>query len=497
MNTPIYNYVKEYSERGTSRLHMPGHKGIVRLGPEPMDITEIGGADELYFPEGIILESEENAAALFGSGITAYSVEGSSHGIRSMIILARAKAGRPADAGCGNSASPVDPSSVFSASPFARPYILAARNAHKAFLYACAVTDTDVRWLYPEEDAENSVSACRISAETLERTLSEAAAAQDLPFAVFITSPDYLGHLADVRRFSEICHAYGVLLLVDNAHGAYLHFLETPLHPMDLGADMCSDSAHKTLPVLTGGAYLHVRSGYATRGEVKAAMEVTGTTSPSYLIMASLDLCNRYLADEFRESLKKTVTRVAALKNALKALDVPYTDSEPLKLVVNAGKLGMSGSGLGELLEAYQVIPEFCDAEFLVLMFTPDNTEEDFAQIEEALKAAKMTIQAGCVSEADSEALPDGKTFGITSGAAPSLRLRPLEKVLSIREAVFSLHETVPVENAIGRVLGAPAVSCPPAVPIAVSGERITEELIPVFEAYGIRTISIVKGEFS
>lgn len=455
MNTPIYDYVKEYSELGTSRLHMPGHKGIVRLGPEPMDITEIGGADELYFPEGIILESEMNAARLFHAGITAYSVEGSSHAIRSMIILARQYA---------------------DVRNKAHPYILAARNAHKAFLYACALTDTDVRWLYPSDDAENSVSACQISAGTLSAALETAQAANDLPFAVFITSPDYLGHLADLHHFAALCHAYGVLLLVDNAHGAYLRFLEDSLHPMDLGADMCSDSAHKTLPVLTGGAYLHVRDGLFTREEVKAAMEVTGTTSPSYLIMASLDLCNKYLAEEFPEALKETAARVHALKETLKKAAVPFTDSEPLKLVINAAKLGMTGSELGELLEKYNVVPEFCDAEYLVLMFTPDNAEEDFVRIEEALKNTH-----GCFDKP----------------SAPSLRLRPLEKVLTIREAVFAPHETVPVREAIGRVLGAPAVSCPPAVPIVVSGERITEELIPVFETYGIHYISTVKGEFS
>lgn len=454
MNTPIYDYVKEYSERGTSRLHMPGHKGIIRLGPEPMDITEISGADELYFPEGIILESEQNAARLFHSGITAYSVEGSSHAIRSMIILARQKS-----------------------ETHRRPYILAARNAHKAFLYACALTDTDVHWLYPSDSAENSVSACQISADALSAALENAQAANDLPFAVFITSPDYLGHLADLRAFAAICHAYGVLLLVDNAHGAYLRFLTDPLHPMDLGADMCSDSAHKTLPVLTGGAYLHVREGLFTRPEVKAAMEVTGTTSPSYLIMASLDLCNKYLAEEFPEALKKTVFRVSTLKEELNRADVPFTDSEPLKLVINAAALGLTGSELGELLEKYQVEPEFCDAEYLVLMFTPDNTEKDYNRIEDALKAAKQRCNEPI--------------------AAPSLKLRPLEKVLTIREAVFAPHETMPVREAIGRVLGAPAVSCPPAVPIAVSGERIPKELIPVFETYGIHYISTVKGEIS
>ena len=133
------------------------------------------------------------------------------------------------------------------------PVILAGRNAHKAFLHACALLDVTPQWLYPE--GSDSLCACPITAEGLETALSTA---ERRPMAVYLTSPDYLGGMLDIAALSAVCRAHGVPLLVDNAHGAYLKFLPHPAHPLDLGAALCCDSAHKTLPVLTGGAYLHI-----------------------------------------------------------------------------------------------------------------------------------------------------------------------------------------------------------------------------------------------
>lgn len=188
------------------------------------------------------------------------------------------------------------------------------RNVHRAFVYAAALLDFEIVWLWPERST--SLCGCPVSPDTLERTLAEMPAP---PAAVYLTSPDYLGGMADISALAEVCRKHGTLLAVDNAHGAYLRFLEPSCHPLDFGADLCCDSAHKTLPVLTGGAYLHIsRAASASlRESAKTAMAMFGSTSPSYLTLASLDLCNRYLADGYRDRLREMCGRLEEARKAL------------------------------------------------------------------------------------------------------------------------------------------------------------------------------------
>ena len=360
MDTPICDFIKEYEAKGTSRLHMPGHKGVPFLGCENRDITEICGADELYEAEGIIAASEKNANALFGFGRTIYGTEGSSQCIRTMLFLALQERKSRTE----------------------RPVILAARNAHKAFLYSCALLDVDVEWLLPE--GAKSLCACPITAEQVAEGLKKSSA-----FAVYITAPDYLGGSPDIKGIAAACRAAGVPLLVDNAHGAYLKFLHPSKHPLDLGAAMCCDSAHKTLPVLTGGAYLHLSEEWAERvgRQAKKAMELFGSTSPSYLILQSLDLCNRYLAEGYREKLQWTIGQIGHLRGQLKKQGwTVMMDSDPLKLTIFTGEKGYRGREVAEVLRAHEVECEFADLDAVVLMATPENTERDFQRIEKALE---------------------------------------------------------------------------------------------------------------
>lgn len=220
MTSPIADFISSYINSGTRRLHMPGHKGTGPLGFEQYDITEIKGADALYEADGIIAESETNAASIFGTGRTLYSTEGSSQCIRAMLYLAVTQ--RPA----GTSAA-----------------VLAARNVHKAFIYAAALVGFDVEWLFPDE--HTSICACPVAPAALDKKLSEM---ETTPAAVYVTSPDYLGGMQDIKALAEVCHKHGTLLIVDNAHGAYLHFTEPAMHPMDLGADICCDSATRHCP---------------------------------------------------------------------------------------------------------------------------------------------------------------------------------------------------------------------------------------------------------
>ena len=444
MNTPIADFVRRYAASGISRLHMPGHKGRSFLGCEPLDITEIAGADALYEADGIIAESERNASVLFGSARTVYSTEGSSQCIRAMLRLCLS--GRVSGDG--------------------RPVIVAARNVHKAFITACALLDVDVCWLWPEGERA-SLCACPVSAQTLARTLDALFAP---PAAVYITSPDYLGNEAELAALAAVCHARGIPLAVDNAHGAYLHFLSPSRHPLDLGADLCCDSAHKTLPVLTGGAYLHIaRCAPAYMAEnAKQAMALFGSTSPSYLTLASLDLCNATLAEDYAARLEQTVGRLARLRRELSSLGWQTLPSDPLKVTIDAASGGLTGAQLAERLRAGGVECEYADERCLVLMVTPENAESDLARISSACGQANRP--AVC--------LP-----------FPTVRA---PRACSIREAMLAPQELVPAARSIGRICGAPTVACPPAIPVAVSGEVITEEAVEVFARCGVTSVSVV-----
>ena len=445
MNPPIYDFVTRYLGSGASRLHMPGHKGAGALGCEGRDITEIAGADALYEANGIIAESEKNASLLFGSGATFYAAEGSSQCLRAMLYLAM----------------------VNRRDNRARPVALAARNAHKSLLYAAALCDFDVEWLWPERGT-SSVCACPVTAAGLRRRLSEL---KTPPFCVLLTSPDYLGGTQDIEGLSSVCHAHHIPLLVDNAHGAYLKFLPESRHPLDLGADLCCDSAHKTLPALTGAAYLHVREGLGIdAGRVKSALALFGSSSPSWLILQSLDACNPYL-ETLSDRLAAFLPELAALKERLIRHGYVLTGDEPMKLTIKAREYGATGDALAAALMAKNIYPEFHDPDFLTLMPTPANVGDDLRKLEEAL----LTIPRR-------EPLPQ---------TAPPFHAPA--RALSIREAAFTSRETLPIERCEGRVLAESALSCPPCVPIAVCGEVMDADTIDRLRFYGIKACAVVR----
>ena len=444
MKTPIADFIKEYEEQDMTRLHMPGHKGQAFVGCEAYDITEVAGADSLYEADGIIAESEANATSLFGTARTVYSTEGSSQCIRAMLYLA-----------------------MMNRKQGTKPVVLATRNAHKAFLYAVAVLDIEVVWLWPEEEAY-FLCSCPISAKKIDEMLS---CMDEPPMAVYVTSPDYLGGQLDIPSIAEVCHRNGTILAVDNAHGAYLHFLEPSQHPMDLGADICCDSAHKTLSVLTGGAYLHISKSAPVDfvKQAKQAMALFGSTSPSYLIMMSLDVCNSYLAEEYRDLLAQTIEHVDELKAELQKNGWQVVETEPLKLTVRMPK-GVSGVQMAEKLRKAYVECEYADSEYVVCMFTPENLERDYARVLHAFGENREPYEE-----------------------REQLQTKNCIRALSIRDAMFAKQETVLAKDALGRICGAPTVSCPPAIPIVVSGEVIGEEALQLFDYYGIETVDVLK----
>ncbi len=468
MTTPIVDFVRRYAQSGTSRLHMPGHKGQSLLGFEPWDITEIKGADELYEAEGIIAQSEANATRLFGTAHTYYSTEGSSQCIRAMLCLALQAAPRTGE----------------------RPLLLAARNAHKALLYAAALLDFDIEWRWPAPENAGALCSCPISADQLKQALQTSERSGRRPFGVYVTSPDYLGGMQDVSALAEACKAFDVPLLVDNAHGAYLRFLpQGSQHPIALGAAMCCDSGHKTLPVVTGGAYLHLGRNAPIQDEkaVRNALALFGSTSPSYLILQSLDKCNQILSEGYPLRLLQCCGYLTRLRRELneaaaeKQCPVPLAlESEPLKVTLDAAALGLTGTTLAERLRSFQVECEYADPRYVVLMFTPENPLQDYKRLTFAVCEIVKSISAPAV-------LPEQ-----TAGEFIELE-RQAESRFAIRQAVFAPQETLPVEQAVGRVCAMPTVSCPPAIPIVVSGEVITPAAVALMKRYHVEEVSVIR----
>lgn len=441
MNTPIFDFARKYADSSICRLHMPGHKGESSLGCEPLDITEIKGADSLFECSGIIRESEENASRIFGSR-TYYSTEGSSLCIRAMVYLSMLHA-KESGKKC---------------------VILAPRNVHKTFLSAVALLDVEVEWIF----SDKNYLSCDVTPEKLEAHIKKCA-----PSAVYVTSPDYLGNVLDISGISKICKKHDVLLLVDNAHGAYLKFLEDSLHPCDLGADICCDSAHKTLPALTGGAYVHISNDAPKifTEQIKNALSLFASTSPSYLILASLDKLNPYLHTTYRSELSVFLESVDKLKKDLSNFGYTLLGDERSKITICTTSVGYIGYDLAEMMRKNGFECEFSDKEHVVLMLTPQNSLNELQKLQSLL----LSIE---------------KKPSITE---TSPRFFPPKRNTSIREAALSLSEILPIEECLGRTLALSTVSCPPAVPILVCGEEVSEDAIEVMKYYNIKELCVIK----
>ena len=418
---------------------MPGHKGKKYGG----DITEIHGADVLYSSKGIIAESQKNAAEMFGSYRTFYSAEGSTLAIKAMLALVTE--GKE------------------------KRRILAGRNAHKAFIYGCALLDIIPEWIFP--DTFYDICTCEITPKNVEEALKKC---NELPCAVYITSPDYLGVQTDIEGISKVCRAYEVPLLVDNAHGAYTAFLEKSEHPLHLGADMCCDSAHKTLPVLTGGAYLHIsENGKKYACGAQNALALFASTSPSYLILSSLDECNAYFEGDYRKELKETVKLTEKAKKQLCKVGYRIIGTEKTKITLCVSEYGYTGFEIEEMLREKKIYCEYADQKHIVFMVTPQNTKEEIEYLVSVLRSIER------VKTIKTEPIP-------TPPFIPKVVTTP-------RKAMLGEKESVKVKDALHRVCASPIVSCPPAIPIMISGEEIDEKAIELFEYYGVTEIEVIK----
>ena len=441
MNTPIYDFLKKYSEENALRCHMPGHHGRCieeeLLQMYRLDITEIHGADSLFEADGIILESENNTASLYGSGAALFSAGGSTSCIQAML----------------------------GAMKLGNRRIIAVRNVHSALLNACVLLGLDVEWIMPDYTDG-------ILSGVIDTAAVEAALVENPHSCLYVTSPDYTGRIADISALSELCRRYGARLLVDNAHGAHLRFLPESLHPISLGADMCCDSAHKMLPALTGGAVLHVRDK-KYKPILKQTMSMFASTSPSYLIMMSLDLCNRYIAGKIRGDIEDNLRYIRDFRQRFSDRLI-FAESEPFHITIKAAESGYDGEEFAENLRKNGAECEFSHRDTVILLMSPMNTKADYERLGDIVEKSLEMAEKHHIQPLN---------------VPPVLPV----KAMSIREAALAECEEIPVEQAVGRICASVKIPCPPAVPIAASGEIIDENCVKIFKSYGISSVIVVK----
>ena len=341
---------------------MPGHKGIAPeeipdalKGMYKYDITEIAGADNLYAPDGIIAASEREAGRIFGAK-TYYCTEGSSLAIKAMLYLALKHFENKKGAVSGEE----------------RPTIITIGKCHKAFYHAAELLNIDVNAIEPAGDYLNSLSA----------------KVNGLTVGVYVTYPDYFGTVIDLKAIKRKLEKTEIPLLVDGAHCAYFKFLQGDFakdypHPIDCGADAVCTSAHKTLPALTGAAYLHLSGSFSdVFSLVKHGFDIFGSSSPSYLIMASIDAFNG-VVEEFKEELLSFCKEVAEVKASITEMGFNVRRSDPMRLVV-ASDERFTGEDYAKALRACKCEPECFDTDYVIMMLSPYNSLKDLERIKEA-----------------------------------------------------------------------------------------------------------------
>lgn len=439
----LYQALCDHQEKNRSSFHTPGHKNMAGAFPSDLlelDYTELPDTDSLYEAQGAILQAEHAAAECFHVKRTVFSAGGCTLCIQAMLRLAAPDGGK----------------------------VIMGRVIHRSAVNALALLGIDPVWVLPRPDAGDGLPG-RIYAQDVEQALWREPDAK----TVYLTCPDYYGVLSDIKGISEVCRKHRVPLLVDNAHGSHLWYVGEGMHPIQKGAAMTADSAHKTLPVLTGGAWLQIAEQSYAAG-AKDAMALFGSTSPSYPIMASLDLCVDWLLEGGKEAygqLEERVSRIKALAWQ-SGIRQPLGVCDPTRISLDMSSIGMTGKAGAKYLRGCGIEPEMADGGYVVLIATPFNSEEDFVRLEQAIRQIPVASPLPTMKET----------------SAP-----PARQVVSPRQAILGISETRPVFFSVGEIAAEAACPCPPGVPVVMPGERITEKAAEFLSTYGISYIKVLK----
>ncbi len=443
MKETLFEALKKYN---TSMLpmHMPGHKRNLSLSGDTgylealcaeCDITEVEGFDNLAEPEGVLRLLKERIARLWNSEDAYPLVNGSTCGILAGIYAAVPQGGK----------------------------VIMARNCHKSVYNGVQLVNAECVFLQPEQDPYTGIYGC-MTPEAVEETL-EMASDVDL---IIVTSPTYEGIISDVEGICKVAHKYGIPVLVDSAHGAHLGFGNFPKGATQCGADLVVHSLHKTLPCLTQTAVLHRNGEIISKEDLQAAVNVFQTSSPSYLLLASIDGCVRMLEERAEELALTWEQLLEAFYDKMKALRnlsvvqeeiVRYPARDSGKIVIRTVGTDLTGTGLTELLrDEYRIELEMAAEQYAIAMTGMGDTKESLHRLAEALLEIDERCHAGEIKE-----------LGIQS--APRMRM-------TIGDAMRANKKEYTIEEAVGHIAAEHVWAYPPGIPVVVAGEEITEKTI-------------------
>ncbi|TCO68547.1 aminotransferase class I/II-fold pyridoxal phosphate-dependent enzyme [Caldanaerobacter subterraneus] len=462
MSTPLYDALMEYVKKETVPFHMPGHKQGRVLPKEyienlaKIDLTEVPGLDNLHNPDGPILEAEKLAAKAFGSKQAFFLVNGSTAGIYAAMYAVL---------------NPTDK-------------VLVMRNSHKSVYNGVVLTQSIPVYLLPEIDYENGI-AMGIDVEKLEEVLQKE---RDVK-AVVVTYPNYYGFCSDIEKIVDIVHKYGKILIVDEAHGAHFPFSNNlPKSSIKAGADIVVQSLHKTLTSFTQTSILHLNSDRVDVDRLKYSLSLFQSTSPSYILMSSIDMAREYMEKEGKKRLEEIIQlslyarREIGKIEEMKCLgeDVVgrygIVDFDVTKLTISVKNLGIEGPEAEDFLRREcNIQVEMSDVYNILAMVTVGDDEKRVKMLLEGLK--KLSKNRKRVKFGDRILFP----------SLP-------EMVLTPSEAVRKKKVRVPFEKAEGAISADFVTPYPPGVPLICPGERIEKDMVKYIEVLynkGIKVLGI------
>ena len=453
----LYRALEIYSQEDYYPFHMPGHKrnpDTVNTDlPFDRDITEIDGFDNLHHPEGILKKAQETSASVYDTKECYYSVNGSTAALLAAVSATVPRNGQ----------------------------ILVARNCHKAVYHALYLRNLIPTYVYPQMDPKWWING-GISSDKVERALAENPEIK----AVLLTSPTYDGVVSDIEKIAEIVHRYEIPLIVDEAHGAHFHFSNYfPTSAAELGADLVIQSFHKTLPSMTQTAVLHNCSDRVDSRLIRRFMGIYQSSSPSYILMASMDACMEKMSSdgnemfrEFTKILEKARRRLSECKYIrLVSPEIGTAgvfDYDRSKLLFSTRYASMTGSELAQiLLEKYHIQVEMETEHYVLALAAVGDSGEGFERLCQAIEEINQEEAQKKKEKRETEEPKAGRT-AYTS----------LSQFMSITEAMESKSEIRKLEESVGRISAEFGYLYPPGIPLIVPGEQITGQFIRNMRIY-------------